>query len=446
MMRAPLLIAVLSVALGSFAVASAAETTPVAPGEQTSLVGRRLADMLTAGFGRGPNSLKDAGRFYNAARADAKGDPRVEYAYGLVLLKQLRQNDAVAQFQSVTKSQPEYWLAWQAMIWCHFVARDYTTGYQRLTEFARRLVDSQADLSERRQSVEWIGQAIAALQKSVETVKQREALLREDEALKKIFDGEMLPSFASGKASVHMLHTSMEEDLQQTREQVLARQEKERLEREAQVAKDLEATTKNRESLKKSAEESKKYFDEQLAGLDKQLTRLERDYEFLQKRFLSITASQVQLNTEMALLTQQLSNNSRPRQGLLGQAYEQRRSILEAQLIQYQVEQAQTASASMLTTQKAQVLVGQRTATVQQYERSSGQIVQKDASLDKWQDRLKKEGEKLKTPAKGKPAPLANKIQQARSFRTYVELDLVLERDRLLDSFGIDATTPQDAK
>jgi hypothetical protein len=43
----------------------------------------------------------------------------------------------------------------------------------------------------------------------------------------------------------------------------------------------------------------------------------------------------------------------------------------------------------------------------------------------------------LKTAPKGKGPQVAGKVQQARSFKTYVDLDLNLERDRLLDSYGV---------
>ncbi|HEY4263358.1 MAG TPA: hypothetical protein VGM98_24560, partial [Schlesneria sp.] len=325
----------------------------------------------------------------------------------------------------------------------------YSSGYSRLTEFAKRLSRSQVELVEREQAAEWIGQVLAALQKSVDTVKQREALLREDETLAEILGPALNPAVARGKSSVHAMHALMEGDVQQAREIAQAKEEKEHAEREKQVAKDFEASTEKREALKKTAEDTKKYMDQQLAAFDKQLTRLERDYEFLQKRVMSITASQLQLGTEMSLLSQQsgaLSNNNRGGNGVLAQVYQQRMNVLEVQQIRYQVDMDQTLASTMAVSQRAQMVVGQRSAAVRQYERATGQIVQQDSAIDKWQDRLKKDGEKLKEQPKPKAGPVANKIQQARSFRTYVDLDLIQERDRVLDSLGIAMSEKPDAK
>jgi hypothetical protein len=441
-MRVAFLISLVTIAMCLHGAAFAADP-PSVPVQAGSLVGQRLVEMFQAGFGRGTSSLKEARRIYDAAIEDSKGDPRVEYAFGLVLLKQLKNKDAQAQFHAATRSPgQEYLPAWQALVWSHLVARDYVSGYAQLREFARRLSDpkSQVDQAQREESAEWIGRVIAALQKSVDTVKQREALLREDETLKEILGPALQPFLARGKADVHSLHALMEEDVQQTREVAQAKEQKERAEKEFQVAKELEASAEKRDALKKSAEELKTYLDERLAAFDKQLTRMERDYEFLQKRILSITASQVQVNAEMGLLSEQLANvnnNNRNGAGQQANIYQQRMAVLEVQSIRYQLELDQSLAATVQASQRAQALVGQRAAAIQQYERATGQVVKQDSALNLWQDRLKKDGEKLKAPGKRKLAPVVGKIQQARSFRTYVELDLVLERDRVLDSFGV---------
>ncbi len=422
----------------------ATATEPAIP-EVNSIAGEHLVEMFKVGFDPGPDHLKQARRKYDAAREAAKGDPRIDYAFGLVLVKQMRNQEAVLQFQAVTRqSRTECWPAWQALIWVHLISKDYVAGHERLKDYVRLIADPQltVDQDERQQAAEWIGQVVAALKKSVDTVKQREALVRLDESMQEILGPNLQSSFERGKQGVQTLNSVMEEDVQQTREAAQAKSQKERAEKEAQVAKDLEASAEKREVLKKSAEDGKKYFDEQLAAFDKQLTRLERDYDFLQKRALSISTSQLQLNAEFALLEKQTNNtnntNSRnSRSAGLTQAYQQRKAVLEVQQVKYQVELDQTMVAAVAVSQKAQAVAGQRVATVKQYERATGQLVQQDSKLDQWQDRLKKDGDKLKAPAKNKPAVVTTKIQQTRSFRTYVDLDLALERDRLLDSFGV---------
>lgn len=75
-------------------------------------IGKRLVEMFTAGYGRGTDAASEARRIYLLARAESRNDPRVEYAYGLVLLKQLKSRDAMSHFQVAAKpAGPESWPA-----------------------------------------------------------------------------------------------------------------------------------------------------------------------------------------------------------------------------------------------------------------------------------------------------------------------------------------------
>lgn len=415
------------------------------------VVGRKIAEMFQVGFERGSNPQKEARRLYESALSLSKNDPRVDYAFGLVLLKQVKNKEAMSQFQqAVNSSGSTYLPAVQALIWMNFVAKDYPAGYEQLRSYAKRVATSEMETSEKEQAAEWIGQVLAALQMSVDSIKQRDTLKREDEAVTGLLGTSLKSALSDGRVRVHSLHALMEGDIQQAREIAQAKEQKERADKEAQVAKNLESSAEKREELKKSSEDSKKAFEQQIAAFDKQLARLERDYDFLQKRVLSLTASQIQINGEMALLSQQ-STSAQPRnanpfgQQQLAQAYQQRMSLLEAQAFRYQFELDQTLASTINLSQRAQVVAGQRTATVRQYERLTGQIVQQDSALDKWQERLKKDGEKLKEQPKPKGA-VTNKVQQVKSFRTYVDLDLNLERDRVLDSFGVAMPDKQAGK
>jgi len=402
--------------------------TTVLADEALSPLAVRTVEVLDAGFQRGSSALREAQSRYESARSAQ--DPRLDYAFGLVLLRQLKNKDALAQFQSITRSHPEYWPAWQGAIWLSFVSRDQSAGLVQLKDLARALQRSKQELPQREPVAEWIGQVLAALQKTVETIKQRELLQREDEAIVAVLGDDFRDAVARGRATVHAVHAALEEDVQLTREQVEEKQARERAEREAQVARDLEESAERRENLKKTSEQWKEYLDQRVAECDRQLTRLEKDYDVLQQRVLALNTVQVQINTELAFLDQQGNDQSNPR------AIEQRKAALGVQLLRSQVDLEQSLAGAMLVAQRAQATVMQKSQAIQQYEKATGQLVQKDAGLDKWQDRLKKQGEKLKTPPKGKATPVANRIQQLRSFRTYVDLDPALERGRLMESFS----------
>lgn len=436
---------IVAASVGMTAFAQAAEPSSVDEG-----VGRLLVQMFNTGYVRGPNSLPQAQRSYEAARELSKSDPRVEYGFGLVLLKQLRNKEALAHFQAITKrSGPEYWPAWQALIWMHFVAADYTAGYERLKEFAERVSRMDAsnageddDGAEQEQLAEWLGQVMEALQVSAETPKQREMIQRTEQELTELLGPDLETSLARGRASIQLLHSLAQSDIQETQATAKAKQQAEIIAVKEQIASDREQSAETRENLKKSAESMKRDFEKLQANVDKQLSRLERDYDFQQKRALSITASQVQAVAEIQLLEQQPTRTGpRPPRPIVGtapnDALQLRKSALEAQLIKYQFEFEQAAAMAIAISQKAAVLLSQRSAIVRQYEKASGQLIQRDAALDKWQDRLKKDEDSLKTAMKNKPKVVLNKVQRSRTFRTYIDLDLAAERFRVLEAYSV---------
>lgn len=390
---------------------------------------RLVSELFDAGYGRGSVAFRQAQSIYDRARS--LKDPRVEYAWGLVLLRQLKNKDALEQFESITKAHPDYWPAWQGTVWMHLISRDQVTGLARAKEFARRLAASREALQDREELAEWLGQVLAALQKSVDTLKQRELLQRDDEGVVAALGADLQPALTRGRQRVDSLHGALEEGVQQTRQEVEEKQARERAEREAQVAKDLESSAERKDMLKRTAEQSKDYLDQRLGDLDRQLGRFEKDYDVLQQRILALNTAQVQINSELAYL-----DGLNPDQVQSPRALEQRRSALGVQLLRSQVDLEQSLASAMTVAQRAQAVMVLKAQAVQQYEKATGQLVQKEAGLDKWQDRLKKEGEKLKAGPKGKAAPVANRINQLRSLRTYVELDPVRERERVMESLA----------
>ena len=434
------LLALLPIGAADLGAADATSDKEVA---HEAALGRRLVEFFDEGFKRGPKALPEAQRRYETLRGESRNDPRIDYALGLVQLRQFKNKEAQTQFLLATKRTGEpYWPAWQALIWTHGTAKETTAAYDRLTEMAKRLVkvDNASEATAVAEQIDWIGQSMAAFEKMADSPKSRDAWLKQDEALRELFVGKLLAAYNSGQDEVHTRHALLEDDIRSTRDKTLEKREQERIEKQSKVGKDLESTKEKRDELKKTAEEWKKSLDDQLLNFDKQLSRLERDHTFLEKRGQSIVESQIQLGREMTLLQQQASANSNNKNNnQFGQQQNLNAQMdrLQLQKVRCQAEYDQTLVAAQQVTQKAQGLIQQRNGVVQQYQKATGQLVKQDASLDKWQGRLKKDTEKLKAPVDDKVAAVTNKIKQVHSYRTYIELDVIEQRDRLLDSFGV---------
>ncbi|MGE5194340.1 MAG: hypothetical protein ACM3U2_17765, partial [Deltaproteobacteria bacterium] len=82
------------------------------------------------------------------------------------------------------------------------------------------------------------------------------------------------------------------------------------------------------------------------------------------------------------------------------------------------------------------LLARQRADAIQRYETATGQLVKKNADLDKWTTRLKDEKKKLtvqKPPAKGNKKAAGDKKQQF-TLKTYVPLEFEVEKEHILAS------------
>jgi hypothetical protein len=111
---------------------------------------------------------------------------------------------------------------------------------------------------------------------------------------------------------------------------------------------------------------------------------------------------------------------------------------LQNQRMIYNAEFLKTAESADAIAASAQRLNQERSEFLEQYRRATGDIVEADAGAEKWKERTLNQAKSLKKAKEtAKPAVPIAKIQTARTFRTYVEMDLFAERTRLLNSFGI---------
>ena len=221
----------------------AADDTPSQQTAREAALGRRLIDFFDEGYKRGPKVLPEAQRRYETLRGESQNDPRIDYAFGLVHLRQLKNKEAQTQFLLATKRTGEpYWPAWQALIWTHGTAKETTVAYERLTEMAKRLVqiDNAPEDAAVAEQFDWIGQSMAAFEKMTDTPKAREAWLRQDEALRELLGEKLLAAYNSGQDEVHTRHALLEDDIRSTRDKTLEKREQERVDQQTKTEKDLE--------------------------------------------------------------------------------------------------------------------------------------------------------------------------------------------------------------
>ena len=428
---------------GGLLIAAAVAAEPTAA---PSPVAKELQGLFDAASGRGANVLSEVQKRYAASRKAVGDDARLDFAYGLILLKQIKHKEAVAQFQFATQRKGEpHWPAWQALVWGHFAAKDYTAGSDRMTEMARRLaaIANEDDSPEVRRSIEWLGQMVGALGKVADAGKQRDAVVKVDAALQELFSGDELALYEAGKREVGAVASDVTRDAEELQKKLDAKDEEERKKKLEGVNSNLEASKEKRDSLKRSAEDWKAWLAERLDASDKQLSRLEKDYAFLEKRAQSLVQSQLQVQAEISLLTASSAvGQPGTAPGTITpqmQLQQQQIQTLQAQQVAYQLEYDRTSMSGLAVSQQASRVVQERMASVKQYEKATGNLVKQESALGKWEERMKKDGEKLKKAAKDKSAGSTKKSAAPKTLRSYVDLNWIIERDRLLEAVGVGA-------
>jgi hypothetical protein len=173
-----------------------------------------------------------------------------------------------------------------------------------------------------------------------------------------------------------------------------------------------------------------------LPKFDKQLESLEKDYLFLDQRASSLSLSIQLLNDELAQL-QASAARQIGQVGALQVSIQNRQTTLAG----YQLDYNSTVERLNAVALQANGVVEARAAAIDQYQDATGQLLKKDKKLTRWSSRLGEKKRKLQTqpPAKDLKDNLERKLD---AFRTYVELDLDAERNRVLKLVGAPVPAP----
>src|SRR5579872_3708050 len=129
------------------------------PSDNAALVGH-LKRGFDEGFVIGPTRLQEAQKSFAEARRLAPRDPRVDYALGLVLVRQSHLEEAITRFEAAIENDKSYWPAWQAAIWARLAANRYEPGLKRLDEYAQAVEEAEtrdAVSEAQRDAANWIG-------------------------------------------------------------------------------------------------------------------------------------------------------------------------------------------------------------------------------------------------------------------------------------------------
>ena len=417
-------------------------------------IAEQLKEAFDAGFVVGPRSAQQAqGRFERIKRL-APADARIDYSYGLMLVKQSQMKQANAHFEAaVAQNGIPFWPAWKAAIWSHLIEKRFESGLNRLVEFSILVHDAGSseglagepplemspEIAEnQRDAARWFGQLFEALALLPDSKKYKALIEERQSRVQDALGDDLAFSFDEGRELLRARAAEMELAADAARDTAgqLAKRRK--------LDKDLDAIDKDRGTAPQTKEEWKKWIDELLLKYDKQLVQFDREYQALSARADGLQRLYMQAS---ALLTATKANMTLMHHQGLGPAPfvagKEQMVMYNDQMLAYQVEYNVVVDQTAGVAQRASGIANHRATAIARYEKETGDTIPKNPDLDKWATRLSDKRPKLaaKVATKAAKKDPADK-KRVPSLKSLMPLDLERERDDILSSFGLRPALP----
>ena len=382
--------------------------------------------MFSEGYQFGTAHLKAAREDYAKLQKLLPKDPRVDYAFGLILVRQAQLQEAEKLFASLSGTETQRDLkAWKAVLWCQIIRKEMKPAFEGLTAFADYLAlrPSITGLSPeaREEHARWLGEVFAALDLSQEKGTTRNELPARQAAVEKALGPDLQKvMLASRDELTARLSEKADQDATQKADAGAGAKERvaERVEKTKAKAEQKE------EELKQSAEEWKEWLDQKTAELDTELQVLSSQVQAIDTELVRAQQEyQTSLRQESYLVRQN------PRMGTPAYAELTNITARKNDLLQSGTN-LNFRRAGVV--QQAHGVLERRQAVVDQYQAATGQIVKQNANVAKAKAMLTKKEAALT----GKPALGAAAKPKTKAFRTYLDLDFEGERDLFLKSLG----------
>lgn len=172
--------------------------------------------MLKAGWeGEPKNALAKARGEFEAARKLCKDDPRVEYAYGLVLWKHNQRDDAIKQFDAAARLNekgPAFLPAAQAAAWCRLLSGQRESCWKQIAVVATVLSKSQGTyptIQQKEDSALFLGRGVEFLLGPGSTDETATDDKRRATEISELIPASLVAEFRRGREQIDMRHADL---------------------------------------------------------------------------------------------------------------------------------------------------------------------------------------------------------------------------------------------
>lgn len=413
------------------------ETPPPPPqfssSAERALYVRLIRELFDAGLNAESDGLKTAEQRFRTAKVITDQDPRLCYAYGLVLLKRAKTDEALLQLEAASKIPAYAYLpAWQVMVRTCIARREFMTGLGKLVQLARAVERSQTawpDEGAKTNCAAWIGRMIGFLQRPANlSNRDIDAVARHETQIRELLSEKYRTAFDRGKAGIRAEYEQQLLASSQKREQTVKQKQEDNQRQSEQLVESQGQVQEQKEQLKMTEEKWKEWVDKETEAYDKQLRALETTFNTLSGQAEGLTSDISLLNGQIATLELAGAN---PTRGQLSQKIAERNNL-----------QSRWDALDLQATgikNQALALMAKRANAVSTYQQATGKLIQSNDTLKKWDKALNRKQKALEKSAK--PSASKTPVEKAadartRSLATWFPLNFDEEKDRVLASLA----------
>ncbi len=430
----------LAIAAALLTAASAARAeVPGLPATATP-ADRAIAALLHADLSAGQSRLEAVRGLYTQARTAAPNDPRLEYAYSLVLQRLFQSTEARRHLDLALTLNPRFAPANQAVIRELLKARQFVDAGERLTGFANRLA---ADDPSAPDSAEWVGRIVSAVILAIGTPDAQQLFAYHDRMLRTSLPPVLLIRYEVGFANVQRELELLTDSIGEARSTAESSRELAKARIDADLVKDQQEIKKRQQDAEKSRQKWDEWIVDQTAKADDLLAEQEKRFRELENaatvQLQSVTALRLTLNRIDSGLLQPQRPPSGINSGLIPVAFATpNRDAVELQLAIEERRLAALYDQQAAIARAASNTVATRRNAVAQYQQATGVVLNEAASLSRWEKRNASIAANMKKSAEKKPALVATLEARIRSLNTWDPADFESERQRLLSDLGLE--------
>lgn len=251
--------------------------------------------MLKSGWEGEPTKAQAAAKLdFEAARKLCPNDPRVEYAYGLVLWKHDRRDEAIKQFDTaahLNEKVPPFLPAAQAGAWGRLLNQQREAGWKQLAVVATVLSKTKGDYPtgvQKEDSALFLGRAVEFLTGPGSTEQTAQADKRQADAVVALIPADLRDEFVRGRQQIDKRHADLKALADRPTDEIVAEFQQKKSELQQQLDEYKAEIFRLKDQIDEQSKTQKKWLAEQqkqigqresaLPQIQAQINAASRDY------------------------------------------------------------------------------------------------------------------------------------------------------------------------